>query len=268
MRWTRRRALLGAFTAVVLGASGVTPLAGALDPVTDGVDTRVVLPSGRAMVLHVPPELRRSPRAGAGRPAMVVLHGLRSNPSDTVAATAFDELADRDGVLVAYPEGVRRSFNAGTCCGEAVPARVDDVGFLAEVVAALRARGADRVSVVGFSNGGMMAYRFACERPDLVDTVGVLAGSLQIPRCDGPVRALHLHGELDDVVPYAGRDFDPRLRTFLRAVGTIPEAARGSALTIRRVPGLPHRWPEQGDPVDAVAEFWAFARMGERPAGS
>ena len=40
--------------------------------------------------------------------------------ADAATSTGFDALADRDGVLVAYPSGIKRSFNAGLCCGEAV----------------------------------------------------------------------------------------------------------------------------------------------------
>jgi poly(3-hydroxybutyrate) depolymerase len=261
VRWTRRRAVTAALLALVLGVGSAAPPAGALDPVTTGTDTRVVLDSGRSYLLHTPPQLRLQPRLAEGRQALLVLHGLRSNPRDVADEYGFSELADRDGVLVAYPAGVRRSFNAGLCCGEAAALRVDDVGFLSAVVADLRDRGVGRVSVVGFSNGGMMAYRLACERPDLVDTVGVFAGTLQVPRCDGPITALHLHGAEDGLVPYDGASSSPVLKTFLRAVDTIPEAAPGSSITVRRLAGFGHRWTQPGDEVDATAEFWRFAGM-------
>ncbi|MCW2616280.1 MAG: hypothetical protein JWN08_3274 [Frankiales bacterium] len=254
--------MLSTLLALVAGVSSAAPLAGALDPRTSSSDDRVVLDTGRAYVLHTPPLLRRSPSLRQGRPAMVVVHGLLSDPADAATSTGFDVLSDRDGALVAYPEGVRRSFNAGLCCGEAVTQEVDDVAFLADVVADLRRRGAGRVSVVGFSNGAMMAYRFACARPDLVDTIGVMSGTLEVPRCRGPVRALHLHGEKDTAVPFDGAAFSERLQTYLRPVASIPAAAPGSSITIRRLEGYGHRWTEPGDAVDATEEFWAFGRMG------
>jgi len=261
LRLSRRAVLVTTLTALVLGVGSVAPLAGALDPVSTGTDTRVVLDSGRAYVLHVPPLLRRAPRLAEGRPAMVFLHGLLSDPADAARSTGFNRLADRDGVLVAYPEGVRRSFNAGLCCGESVVQGVDDVSFLADVVADLRARGAGRVSVVGFSNGGMMGYRLACDRPGLVETVGVMSGTLEIPKCRHPIKALHLHGEKDTAVPFEGEEWSERLKAFLRAVPTIPAASPGSDIEIRRLMGYGHRWTEPGDQVDATEEFWRFARM-------
>lgn len=259
-RWTPRRLLLAALVGVV-AVGTIAPLATALDPVTEGLDTRVVLASGRSYVLHVPPAQLERPRSGDGRPAMVVVHGLDSNPDDAAKTTGFNALSDRDGVLVAYPEGVRDSYNAGLCCGPAAKARIDDVSFLADVVADLRRRGAGRVSVVGFSNGGMMAYRFGCERPELVHTVGVVSGTLEVPRCRGPITALHFHGDDDTSVPYRGRVYSAKLEAFLRDVRTIPAAAPGSDITIRLLDPYPHRWTQPGDPVDATAELWRFAGM-------
>lgn len=260
-RWPRRATLALTLLALVLGSSSIAPLAGALDPVATASDTRVVLDSGRAYVLHTPAAVRRAPRLVDGRPAMVVLHGLLSDPADAARSTGFDRLADRDGVLVAYPVGIKRSFNAGLCCGEAVTQEVDDVDFLTDLVADLRGRGVGRISVVGFSNGAMMAYRFACARPDLVDTVGVLSGTLEIPKCRGPIRALHLHGEKDTAVPFLGERFSQRLQAYLRPVPSIADVSPGSSITVRELKGYGHRWTEPGDAVDATREFWSFARM-------
>ena len=261
MHWTRRRVVLAALAGLIAVAGVAAQYAGALAPVRTGSDTRIVLPSGRAYVLHTPPLLRRTPGLAEGRPAMIFLHGLGDDPAAAASSTGFNRLSDRDGDLIAYPEGVRRSFNAGLCCGPAVPLGVDDVGFLSDVVSDLRARGAGRVAVVGFSNGGMMAYRLACARPDLIDTVGVMSGTLEIPHCNGPIRALHLHGAKDTAVPFTGQRYSTRLRCFLRDVRTIPAAAPGSKITIKEMPGFPHRWTVPADRVDATKEFWSFAGM-------
>jgi polyhydroxybutyrate depolymerase len=194
---------------------------------------------------------------------MIVLHGVKDTPEHFESVAGFRRFADRDGDLIAFPEGVRMSFNAGLCCGEAVSYGVDDVGFLSAVVSDLKARGAGRISVVGFSNGGMMAYRLACARPDLVDTVGVMSGTLEIPHCDGPISALHVHGLKDTAVPFTGEGYSKRLRCFLRDVRTIRGAAPGSDIVIRQLVGYPHRWTVPGDEIDATKEFWDFARMGE-----
>jgi polyhydroxybutyrate depolymerase len=261
VHWTRRRVVLAALVSLVAVAGIAAPLAGALDPVRGASDSRIVLSTGRAYVLHTPPVLRRTPGLAEGRPAMIFLHALGDDPAGAAASTGFNRLSDRDGALIAYPEGVRRSFNAGLCCGPAVPLEVDDVRFLSDVVSDLKRRGAGRIAVVGFSNGAMMAYRLACARPDLVDTVGVLSGTLEIPRCDGKIKALALHGLNDKVVPFSGERYSERLQCFLRDVRTIQGAAPGSSITIRPIPGFPHRWTVAKDKVNATEEFWTFARM-------
>jgi polyhydroxybutyrate depolymerase len=61
---------------------------------------------------------------------------------------------------------------------------VDDAGLVAEVVADVAARtGADatRASVVGFSNGAMLGYRVACERPGLLAGLVAVAGARLVP---------------------------------------------------------------------------------------
>lgn len=224
-------------------------------------DRWVRLPGGRAYVLHTSPSLGRRPGSATGRPALIVLHGYRDDAAGAERSTGFDVLGDRDGVLIAYPQGFHRSFNAGLCCGDAARDGIDDVGFLAGVVHDLRSRGVGRISVAGFSNGAMMAYRLACERPDLVDRVGVLAGTLEIARCQGPIRALALHGSADRTVPYQGEAYSAQLRCPLRDVRTIAAAAQGSSITLQLIPGLPHRWTMPGDRIDATRTLWEFLEM-------
>jgi poly(3-hydroxybutyrate) depolymerase len=264
VRWTRRRVVLAALGGLIAGAGIVAPLAGAIDPAQGGQDSRVVLADGRAYVLHTPPLLRQIPAMAEGRPAMIILYGIKDTTEHFESVARFKKYADRDGNLIAYPEGVRQSFNAGLCCGDASAYKVDDVSFLSNVVSDLKARGASRISVVGFSNGGMMAYRLACERPDLVDTVGVMSGTLEIPHCNGPIKALHVHGLKDTAVPFKGERYSTKLRCFLRDVRTIREASPGSNIVIQQLAGYPHRWTVAGDRVDVTEEFWKFAGMAGR----
>ena len=116
---------------------------------------------------------------------------------------------------------MKRSFNAGLCCGEAVVHEVDDVAFLEDVVADLRRRGAGRISVVGFSNGGMMAYTLAC-RTDVFAAVAPVAATMLADCADpSPVSVFHLHGSADTSVRLDGEPGEgaaevdgPRVRLF------------------------------------------------------
>jgi polyhydroxybutyrate depolymerase len=163
----------------------------------------------RAYRVFVPPTLDRSHPA----PLVIVLHGGGNSVDDTVKATSFDRQAGDGDFIVVYPEGTRREWNAGTCCGTAPSRKVDDVAFLSQVLDQVEADhkvDPTRVFVAGVSNGAMMAYRFACERADRVTAVGSVAGSVVVDPCQPsrPVSVIELHGTADPLVPYNGGTVD------------------------------------------------------------
>ncbi len=154
---------------------------------------------------------------GEPAPLLFVLHGFGGNAQAMGGFTDIEnslDAYDLDAVVV-YPngtgaeQGLPQSWNAGTCCPFASLNLVDDVAFFEELIASLISQydiDTDRVWVVGHSNGGMMAYRLACELSSRITAIGVAAGSMMIDSCSPtrPVAALHVHGDLDTVVPLAG----------------------------------------------------------------
>lgn len=185
--------------------------------------------------VFVPPTLDRSRAA----PLVVVLHGGGNSVDDTVKATLFDRQAADGDFIVAYPEGTRRDWNAGTCCGSAPSRKVDDVGFLTRVLDQVEADhkvDPARVFVAGVSNGAMMAYRFACERADRVTAVGSVAGAVTVDGCQPsrPVSVIELHGTADPLVPYNGGKPD--------VADAVVAAAAGGPYT--PTPDMIQRWAE------------------------
>ncbi|MBG6091857.1 alpha/beta hydrolase family esterase [Actinomadura viridis] len=211
---TVRRALLvlflaGALTGAPAGAPPAPGLsagtAGATERPGPGTHERTLTMDGvweRDYLLHVPPG-----RAGR-RPLVIALHGGLNDMRYMRESTGLDAVADANGFLVAYPDGFMRTWNAGGCCWFARMAGIDDVAFLDRLIDTLAGQGlADprRIYLTGFSNGGGMAYRYACERARRVAAVGVVSGSLAV-RCapDAPVRVIAFHGTADFSVPYDG----------------------------------------------------------------
>jgi len=172
----------------------------------------------RDFLLHIPPG--DDPQTPL--PLVVVLHGAFSTAAQTEQESGFSELADRENFLVAYPEGIGlfgylQHWNAGHCCGKAAEDRVDDVGFVAEVIATVqRLLEVDpkRIYLVGMSNGGMLTYRIAAERGELLAAAAVVSGALgstligapdwQPPAPVAPLPMLILHGTADRHIPVAG----------------------------------------------------------------
>jgi polyhydroxybutyrate depolymerase len=146
-------------------------------------------------------------------PVLVALHGAGGSAVTLSYLTGFDLAAAEGGFVLVEPNGTgpdesTRTWNAGSCCGTSV-GTVDDVGFLDAMldrVAAELPVDSERVYLAGFSNGGMLAYRAACELGDRIAGIAVVAGTMNVEDCPAPdpVPVLAIHGSGDTVVPLAG----------------------------------------------------------------
>ena len=184
-----------------------------------GAATIVVdTPSGpRTALLRVP-----AMPSAAPRPLVVLLHGAGGTAELAMRNTGWTLLADREGVLLAYPEGTRRNpdappmfrqnpqaWNDGSGRGHTVRQGTDDVAFLAELLTELTSgHGADpaRTYLAGFSNGGSMAFRAGAALSGRVAAIGPVAGHCwDAPALlERPVPALMIFGALDPLNPPAG----------------------------------------------------------------
>ncbi len=184
----------------------------------------------RTYRVFVPPTLDR----GRPAPLVLVLHGGANTAQDAVRITSFDKQASLGEFIVAYPEGTRTEWNAGSCCGSAPERNPDDVGFLTQMLDRLQrdyAVDPERVFVTGASNGAMMAYRFACERADRVRAVASVAGAVRAAACQPsrPVSVLEIHGTADPLLPYEGGK---------------PDAVEAAAAMYPSTPAMIQRWAE------------------------
>lgn len=149
------------------------------------------------------------PRTLTGKPAslVVMLHGGFGSAEQAELVYGWNAQAERDGFVVVYPEGEGRSWNAGGCCGPAMKKDLDDVGFIETVLAEV-GNGLDidpdRTFATGMSNGGIMAYRLACETRLFAAIAPVSATMLVDCDAQGPVSVLHIQGALDESVPPDG----------------------------------------------------------------
>ncbi|QIB44287.1 alpha/beta hydrolase family esterase [Streptomyces aureoverticillatus] len=178
-------------------------------PTGTSADTREHLRVGgttRAYLLHKP----TAPASGP-RPLVVAFHGRGADPAEMRELSGLNKAAKARGMLVAYPEALRKAWGAGTAPNRKRPDPEADVRFAEALVAELvRTRQADprRVYVVGFSNGGSMALRVAAERPRLVAGAVSVAGQLPTGRAEvrptGPVPVMIVYGGKDPVRPVTG----------------------------------------------------------------
>ena len=144
-------------------------------------------------------------------PLAVVLHGRGATALDESQRTGLLPQVAAGRLIAAYPEGFNESWNAGTCCGAAYAAHIDDVSFLASLLQRLQSMPGvlpDAVAVIGFSNGGKMALRLACSGTLLqgdhpVRAIAVVAAAAMSPCASGPrLPLIQVAGTDDPLVPY------------------------------------------------------------------
>ena len=144
-------------------------------------------------------------------PVVFNFHGYTSNAAQQAFLSGMNAASDAAGFVAVHPQGTGAtpSWNAGACCGSAAADGVDDVGFVDAALDALEAGlcvDPDRVYATGFSNGGFLSHRLACERADRFAAIAPVAGVLGVATCTParPVPVLQFHGTLDSLVPFGG----------------------------------------------------------------
>jgi polyhydroxybutyrate depolymerase len=204
----RRALAVAAATGVLLALTACGPDRGSPDgpAVPAGSSAHAITVDGRDREYRV-----YRPAAlpdGEPVPLVVMLHGGFGSADQAERAYGWDAMADREGFVVAYPDGLGRAWAVGGgCCGRSGSTGVDDVSFVEAVVAAV-ADGVPidpaRVYATGISNGGMLAYRLACDST-VFAAIGpdsaTLLGSCNDP---APISVIHLHGTADTRIRYDG----------------------------------------------------------------
>lgn len=224
-------------------------------------------------------------------PLVLNLHGLTSNAGQQELFSGMNPTADAEGFVLAYPNGIGSSWNAGACCGTAQQQMVDDVGFLRALVEHLETLvciDPARVYAAGMSNGGFMSNRLGCEAADLFAAIGPVSATLLADDCapSRPLPVLMFNGTADALVPYNGGLFQGAQQSFQdwaqingcvgdpvpgKSVGaasceTYDQCEAGVSVTLCTIEGMGHCWPGQpicpfgqaNTDLKANAELWAF----------
>lgn len=235
----------------------------------------------RTFLLHLPPGA-----ATRRVPLVIVFHGHTGNASVALKSSRMNAVADSLGMAVAYADGSGRvrgiglSWNVGSCCGWAQAHHVDEIAFVDSLRATLVRSGridSSALFAAGFSAGGMLALKLACERPGVVRAVADLAGAMPNHPCEprAQVGVLLIRGEDDDDLredhaihaaegaPSFATSVDSAAAFWTRVnrctAGTVASVqvvpvvsittltatgcAPGGALQVVSIPQHPHAWP-------------------------
>jgi polyhydroxybutyrate depolymerase len=177
-------------------------------------DTTTTLQAGgmaRSFLLHVPAGYTgKSPV-----PLVLDWHGLGSSGAAQKRLSGYEALSDREGFIVAWPNGLDSAWNIGPCC--TTSRTVDDVGFARAIVDDIKRRACidpKRVYTDGYSMGGGMSYSLACNAADVFAAAApsafdLLAEDEQPCKPTRPISVISFRGTSDPIVPYTGGPSSP-----------------------------------------------------------
>lgn len=275
-RATEKRALVSDPNATAITAAGTYRFQFTHDGLT------------RHYLVHVPGKA-----FGHSAPVLLALQGGGGDMEYQAENYALVEKSDEAGFILVAPNGTSRfrsgilaTWNAGACCGQAAERKVDDVGFLKAMMARVSGQIAvdrGRIYATGMSNGAMMAYRLACEAPDLIRAIAPVAGTDNTIVCkpSRSVPVIHFHARDDGHVLFnGGAGPDAMAKTDFKSVpATIAkwvalDRAEPKTTTVLSVPGAKCELhvgtaPVQVCVTDAGGHSWPGAeakRVNQKPS--
>jgi polyhydroxybutyrate depolymerase len=153
----------------------------------------------REFLVHLPPHPTAAMRL------IVDFHGANSNMREQAIYSGFDAIADRDGFVVATPNGIDAAVRQWRFLGTK-----DDVNFAVAIVQSLvrdACVDASHAYATGISSGGAMTASVACQASTTFAGFAPVAADFYLPPiCDQAKRRpiIIFHGTADPVVPYGG----------------------------------------------------------------
>lgn len=160
----------------------------------------------REFLLYVPARYDRT----RPTPLVISMHGAGLWGAAQRDISLWNEVAEREGLIVVYPSGVR---GRGPRVWRAAGGREVswDVGFISQLIDTLSATyniDPARIYADGLSNGGGMAFVLSCSLSDRIAAVGLVASAQLLPwewcTDSSAVPMIAFHGTADSAAPYLG----------------------------------------------------------------
>ncbi len=168
----------------------------------------------RSYELHVPPNLP----IGKTVPLVIVFHGSGDTGAGMERFSKFDDVADREGFIVAYPDAIAANWNDGREATGITSQfnNIDDVAFtsaLIKEISTAHSVDAKRVYATGFSNGGIFVHYLAAKLPAQLAAIASVSGGIAEPLANAfkpaaPLSVFIIHGSKDTLVPFEGGNVD------------------------------------------------------------
>ena len=241
---------------------------------TGFVEERVIEHGGleRSFLIYVPTNIKEN------APLVVAIHGYTSSAKTLMGYSGINQVADKEGFLVAYPQGTKDSrdnnfFNVGYEFHS--DSKVNDVNFIREIVLNLTKDyklNSKRVFATGMSNGGDMSYLLACTSSDLFTAVAPVAGVMMkdtLENCN-PVKKIpifEIHGTKDSISKFEGdMNNEDKWGAYYDLPSTIEFWVNKHALNEKETIQLENKNTEDGTTItferywsdESQREFWFY----------
>jgi polyhydroxybutyrate depolymerase len=150
-------------------------------------------------------------------PLLFMLHGGGGTMTNAQGFTNLNTVSNTNGFLAVYPQGYGIIPSGGFSWADgrgtsADIAGVDDLGFIDKLLDTLIANysiDTNKIYICGFSNGGFMTQRFACQQNQrfaAMASLGSIMDTTLFANCNPsrPIPMLLILGTADPFVPYNG----------------------------------------------------------------
>lgn len=150
-------------------------------------------------------------------PVVFMLHGGGGTMTNAQGFTNLNSVSNTNGFLAVYPQGYGVIPSGGFSWADgrgtsADIAGVDDLGFINKLLDTLIANysiDTNKIYICGFSNGGFMTQRFACQQNQrfaAMASLGSIMDTTLFASCNPsrPIPMLFMLGTADPFVPYNG----------------------------------------------------------------
>ncbi len=241
-------------------------------------------------------------------PLVMALHGLGDN-ANNFQGVGFNQIANTENFIAVYPNALTDPLlgAAGWSAGMNPLNDIDDVGFLNALMDTIQSEysiDTNRIYACGFSMGGFMTHKLACESGSRLAAIASVAGTLpatSVATCSPShsMPVLHIHGTSDQTIPYdygviffvvtnlgadstthywaehngctspATWDSVPNTKndglTFEKF--SYAECNDSSEVILFKATGMTHTWPfSPTNDIDATEEIWDFFSRHQKAA--
>ena len=206
-------------------------------------------------------------------PVVVFLHGLNATIQVEEERDGLEPYVLAGQVILVYPVAEDEVWDTGP---DDPTSNVDDVTFLSTVLqqaAELPNADPKRVYLAGFSDGGKMAWDLACDAPQLLSGLVIVAAVPVTPCANAQptMSLLQMAGTDDPQVPYS--EVTPEVAAWAQGDGCSPTPAtsgaspqittyggcsEGTTVILASYQGEGHVWPGGGDEALPGPIMWTF----------